>query len=364
MTTNAIEMSYCHWVMRVAMSDMRLAEKLVTIVAPLLQTGDVKTLAMATRLAEDTVKSAKRRPAQDGWLRIHGSVPLDEEGRPIGGRTVSNRYCPGLPDTSLPVVVTDMDEVVVAATLSILHTHSTEEGIVKGVPSDTLIDRNGVATATLSTQNRVAPAPLSGQNPHAPYKESPTEITNTTTSQPTTTVEVSEDSLSENSSKLRKKPSYSEEFDRFWSKYPVKTNNSKFEAFEQWLKLDADDRALAVRALGAYAAFLKANPDHSVLHANRFIKYRRFEGFAEGAEAKPLWWQDPAKVAKVTDEQWRGSISKQANGHWPEDKLSPPPGTPGCKVPQRIIAELRLTERYGPDGLERPTWKARKDADA
>lgn len=78
-----------------------------------------------------------------------------------------------------------------------------------------------------------------------------------------------------------------------------------------------------------------------------------------GAQGKPQWWEDDEKVARVSEAQWRGSIAKNANGHWPVDKLSPVPGTAGCKVPETIIRELRLLERYDENGFERAEWKQR-----
>jgi len=362
---NAIEMPYCQWVLRVAMSDMRTAEKLVTIVAPLVQTGDTRTLSLATGLAEATIKTAKARPVRDGWLWITPVGHEHSSGKENkGGRGIKNQYRASLPDSNIPVTITDIEQVALTASVAIVHASGEKievETSQKGRSSETLSTENGIAPDTLSGQKGRYPDTLSAKIPHTPYKESPTEITNTTTSQPTTTVEESEDSSSEIPKPGRKKNSYSDAFETFWRTYPTTPIMSKLKAFEQWQRLGADDQALVVRGLRGFADFLRKNPDHPVVHAERYISQRRFEGFA-GGEAKTgggHWWENPSNVARVTEDQWRGSINKNANGHWPEDKLGPVPGRKDCKVPQRIIDELRLLERYGTDGLERPEWRAK-----
>jgi hypothetical protein len=65
------------------------------------------------------------------------------------------------------------------------------------------------------------------------------------------------------------------------------------------------------------------------------------------------WWKDPEKVAAITPERWREGIAKHANGIWPADRLGPAPGHKACVVPQAIIEELKLTERYTPNGRAR-----------
>jgi hypothetical protein len=149
-------------------------------------------------------------------------------------------------------------------------------------------------------------------------------------------------------------PKYTEAFETFWKAYPDKRNNSKPNAFEQWRKLSDEDQDRARSALPHYAAFLRSKPDTPCVHAERYLKWRRFDGYLEepSAPAEP-WWKDPTKVAAITDAQWRGSIAKHANGIWPPDKLGPAPGSPRCVVPQHIITELHLTERYTDKGISR-----------
>lgn len=146
---------------------------------------------------------------------------------------------------------------------------------------------------------------------------------------------------------------YSERFEEFWRAYPDRTNNSKPAAAEQFDRLDAASQAAAIASLPAFANYCRANQDYRCVHSERYLKTRRFESFNLEAESSEPWWKDPAKVALITDDQWRGSIAKYANGIWPPDRLGPAPGNPRCVVPKHLITELRLTERYTEKGISR-----------
>lgn len=151
---------------------------------------------------------------------------------------------------------------------------------------------------------------------------------------------------------------YSERFAEFWAAYPDRTNNSKPNAAAEFEKLDEAAQAAAIASLPAFAVYCRANRDYRCVHAERYLRDRRFESYAEKAAATSQaaganWWTDPAKVATITLEQWRGSIEKHANGIWPVLKLGPPPGTRECVVPKPLIAELRLTEKYDANGISR-----------
>jgi hypothetical protein len=150
---------------------------------------------------------------------------------------------------------------------------------------------------------------------------------------------------------------YPEDFETFWKAYPDRTNNSKPNAAAAWKRLTAEDRTAALTSLPRFKAFLASKPDLGCVHAERYLKQRRFEGFAEAHQSATdqTWWKDPAKVAMLTPSQWKGSISKHANGIWSVEKLGPAPGHPKCVVPEAIIAELKLTDRYTPAGISRGT---------
>jgi hypothetical protein len=80
-------------------------------------------------------------------------------------------------------------------------------------------------------------------------------------------------------------PAYTEEFEeKFWKPYPRTPIMSKKEAFDVWVKLTPEDRALAIAAVPKYLAFLKSKPDHPAIHACRFLSKRRFDGLTDKPE--------------------------------------------------------------------------------
>jgi uncharacterized protein YdaU (DUF1376 family) len=84
--------------------------------------------------------------------------------------------------------------------------------------------------------------------------------------------------------KSNKRISYPPDFERFWKAYPTDANMAKSEAFTEWKKLDADDHHAAERSLTGFRAYCRSRPDYRPVHANRYLKYRRFEGHLELAE--------------------------------------------------------------------------------
>lgn len=89
---------------------------------------------------------------------------------------------------------------------------------------------------------------------------------------------------------MRRRGPYSEEFENdFWKPYPSQ-GQSKADAFAEWQKLSQDDRRAAVAALPAFRqhedARLKRSPDSGRLHACRYLKQRRWEGFEVAPQAE------------------------------------------------------------------------------
>lgn len=151
------------------------------------------------------------------------------------------------------------------------------------------------------------------------------------------------------------------DFETFWQAFPGGRKRGKGKARElfqkivsgQHRKLRAKPETL-IEAAERYAA-TKPDPDYVPMPQTWLNSGRWEDDLAEsqpGSPAKP-WWTDPAKVSAVTDSQWRGSIARYANGIWPVDKLGPPPGSKRCMVPEHIIAELGLAEKYDANGLSR-----------
>jgi len=86
-----------------------------------------------------------------------------------------------------------------------------------------------------------------------------------------------------------KKKSYPEDFEAFWKSYPTDPLMSKKKAFEIWRRMSASDRAAAQSAIPAFREYVKRQVNYRVVHAQRYLSERRYEGFgqspAPGAEA-------------------------------------------------------------------------------
>lgn len=154
--------------------------------------------------------------------------------------------------------------------------------------------------------------------------------------------------------KRKSAAAYTEQFEIFWGSYPDRTNNSKPAAFAAWEKLSEADQNAVISSMPAFTAYCRKEKELRVIHAERYIKHRRFEAHlpTDGTNKVP-WWKDPAQISKLTDERWRSGIEKHAQDFWPVPVLGPPPGSPDCRVPPHIMDELNLLERYDNRGLRR-----------
>ena len=194
-----------------------------------------------------------------------------------------------------------------------------------------------------------------GQAEGQPKGQHITKTTNypsSSNNEPLSEVPSDQDPKSKKAKKPRRSIAYTEEFEVFWGGYPDQTNNSKSKAFEEWERLGEPDRNAAVASLPSFGSYCRKNPDYRVVHAERYLKDRRWEGHLPKASHR-VWWEDPAQVSQVTPERWRDGIGRYANGIWSVKELGPPPGSPKCVVPPSIVAELRLTELYDTGGIRR-----------
>lgn len=82
----------------------------------------------------------------------------------------------------------------------------------------------------------------------------------------------------------RKRVSYPSEFEEFWKGYPTDANMSKLEAFNEWKLLAPEDQSSAAKSLEAFRYYCKRNPDYRPIHANRYLKRRRFDGHLKAVE--------------------------------------------------------------------------------
>lgn len=100
-------------------------------------------------------------------------------------------------------------------------------------------------------------------------------------------------------SSVRKRKSYPEDFEAFWRAYPDTTNNTKANAAREWERLAGEDREAAVAGLSAYAAHCRKT-ETKFLHAERYLKNRRWESFApEPAENPDLMALPDGRVGEA-----------------------------------------------------------------
>lgn len=90
---NQAPTTFFEWALEMMGSDMLPAEKLVTFVAVVAQTGKIEEISRLIGMPARTVERARYRPARDGWLHITGAV----------GRGARRTYLPGFPDRIAPV---------------------------------------------------------------------------------------------------------------------------------------------------------------------------------------------------------------------------------------------------------------------
>lgn len=155
----------------------------------------------------------------------------------------------------------------------------------------------------------------------------------TPTPTPTPTIETPSGVLPEtgvSDSKARsgskKRQSYPETFEAAWKAYPTSPNMSKAEALSAWSKLDVDDQAKVAAAIPGFIAYCKATPDYHPVYFDRFIRQRRFDGYAD------------ATVPAVTEADWRRRLIYARNQNvWSTAAWGPMPGAAGCMVPSNLL---------------------------
>jgi hypothetical protein len=136
--------------------------------------------------------------------------------------------------------------------------------------------------------------------------------------------------------KTRKRISYTPDFEAFWKAYPTTPNMPKAEAFKEWQRLDAADRQVATGSLPAYRRDLDKEDWRKPVYACRYLKQRRFEGFAQSVDVAKL---DAMDWPKLCDLAIR-------TGQWPRI-WGPAPGKPGCLVPADLATSQLVAAVQG-----------------
>jgi uncharacterized protein YdaU (DUF1376 family) len=155
----------------------------------------------------------------------------------------------------------------------------------------------------------------------------------------------------------RRATSTEEQFDRFWSVYPIR--KGKAAARKLFRALSPADAEHAINAARQYAAECEAKGTEPKYrkYAEGWLNARRFEDYDNTTRCDPIevvdgkewgWWRgNEIAMRKLSVERWRAALSTaKPNGTWPWWKLGAPPGHRECLVPQVVREELGLNEIY------------------
>jgi hypothetical protein len=154
-------------------------------------------------------------------------------------------------------------------------------------------------------------------------------------------ISISSDSLEEEKKDIivrsvtRKRNSYAQDFEIFWTAFPTDAGMSKLEASKAWEKLPPEDRQAASEAIPAFKAWVsQQGPNYRTVHACRYITQRRFEGFKAQAEKTQEVVSNRVYVITGTDamDAWdayfkrtKGKLAPrdQRGGWWFESEYPP-----------------------------------------
>lgn len=104
----------------------------------------------------------------------------------------------------------------------------------------------------------------------------------------------------------KKRHSYSEAFERYWSGYPTDSLMSKLDASKAFEGLPPEEQEQAIASLPAFKAYCSAHPDYRAVHANRYITQRRFEGFLKTQQAS-----ESREFVAVGSPAWNALLRKR-----------------------------------------------------
>lgn len=139
----------------------------------------------------------------------------------------------------------------------------------------------------------------------------------------TTNYQLATSNLSNKSTKSRKRHSYTEAFETFWSAYPTDALMSKQEASKAFEALDEETQQEAINSLPAFQAHCRSHPDYRPVHANRYLKQQRFDGFNKQAQAtnrRVFVEKDTETWRAITKHRGTNSLPVNESGGWWFDK--------------------------------------------
>lgn len=139
---------------------------------------------------------------------------------------------------------------------------------------------------------------------------------------------------------------YPESFEGFWKAYPSRGTaaNPKHPAFLKWeqtVKDGMEPSELTAAALRYRVNIGEKNGTEFVVQTTRWFKEKRYLDAPAPVAAEP--------PVRTEDTQWLARcIGFAKNGHWLKDQWGPKPTEPGCRAPEKIVAETNA------DGLTPP----------
>lgn len=176
----------------------------------------------------------------------------------------------------------------------------TGEGFLSQKRAQSEVERsaNRIQIATENGAKGGRPKQKDKQDQREPEADgySPAKLTNNY--QPSTADVPSEQSVI-SPKRTRTKHAYSPKFSEFWAAFPTDALMSKPEAATVFEALPDDEQDDAIRSLTAFRAYCSAHPDYRPVHAVRYLKQARFEGFNKTAALV-----DSREWVKLGSETW------------------------------------------------------------
>ena len=109
-------------------------------------------------------------------------------------------------------------------------------------------------------------------------------------------------------------------FQQFWSGFPTDPNMSKTRAFGEWEKLSRADKETAIASLAAFNVYCRSHSDYRPIHAERYLKDRRFEGHAESAAKLAVSKGVYVRIGTRAWQAWEANYKQAGKGSPMTDK--------------------------------------------
>jgi hypothetical protein len=153
--------------------------------------------------------------------------------------------------------------------------------------------------------------------------------------------------------KTRERNAYPAAFEQVWAAYPTDRNMSKAETFKAWSRLEQADKDRLFKSIPAFKIWISTQRDYRTVHFERYIKWRRFDGFAPEAGHTNGTPAISNYLATLSDDRWRAEVRRWRNtvGAWDLARHTPTPDDPETKVPASILAEFGIVHRVDPGSV-------------